>query len=85
MSKATVLSVSTQEDDQIRVLSCGVLGRSEYHRAGTLGSGSFGAVVDVYDNDGNSFALKMFEQGEVRLAWLVCLVGLAVLVLAWLY
>eukprot|EP00965_Chrysotila_dentata_P053091 1762010-Pleurochrysis_carterae.AAC.2 len=35
-----------------------------YYRAATLGSGSYGAVVQVYDDDGNEYAAKLFEEDE---------------------
>lgn len=35
--------------------------QKEYHRAGTLGEGAFGAVVVAYDDDGGEFACKKFN------------------------
>ena len=37
------------------------LPRKDYFRAESLGEGSYGSVVVVYDEDGASFAAKMFE------------------------
>jgi hypothetical protein len=31
-----------------------------YHRAQTLGAGSYGSVVAVYNDDGQEFAMKLF-------------------------
>eukprot|EP00980_Cylindrotheca_fusiformis_P017141 scaffold5276_cov134-Cylindrotheca_fusiformis.AAC.8 len=45
-------------------MSSGSLPLGTYHRAESLGAGSFGSVITVYDDDGNSFALKMFDQEE---------------------
>lgn len=45
-------------------MSSGSLPLSTYHRAESLGAGSYGSVIAVYDDDGNSFALKMFDQDE---------------------
>lgn len=41
-------------------MSSGKLPLCTYHRAGALGSGTYGSVVTVYDDDGNEFALKLF-------------------------
>lgn len=38
-----------------------VLPRKKYARAESLGEGAYGSVVVVYDEDGASFAAKMFE------------------------
>jgi len=38
------------------------LPRREYYRASKLGEGSYGSVVTVFDEDGNSFAAKVFEE-----------------------
>lgn len=35
-----------------------------YHRTQALGEGSFGSVVTVYNDDGEEFALKLFEPDE---------------------
>lgn len=35
-----------------------------YYRAGSLGEGSFGSVVCVYDDDGNEYAAKIFDGDE---------------------
>lgn len=35
-----------------------------YFRGGSLGEGAFGAVMAVFDNDGNEFAAKRFEESE---------------------
>ena len=37
---------------------------SEYYRASTLGEGSYGSVVTVYDDDGNEYAAKIFDEEE---------------------
>jgi serine/threonine protein kinase len=41
-------------------MSSGNLPLAAYHRAGSLGSGSYGSVVTVYNDDGDQFALKLF-------------------------
>lgn len=45
-------------------MSSGTLPLGTYHRASALGSGTYGSVVQVYDDDGNEYALKLFEQEE---------------------
>ena len=40
------------------------LKHKEYFRASKLGSGSFGSVITVYDEDGGEFAAKVFDQAE---------------------
>ncbi len=45
-------------------MSSGSLPLATYHRAQSLGSGSYGSVVTVYDDDGNPFALKLFEDDD---------------------
>ena len=41
-----------------------LLKSGEYYRAGSLGEGSFGSVVVVYDDEGNEYAAKSFELDE---------------------
>ena len=43
---------------------CGDIFNAEYHRAAKIGEGAYGAITAVYDDDGNSFALKTFEENE---------------------
>ena len=45
-------------------MSSGSLPLGTYHRASQLGSGSYGSVVTVYNDDGEQFALKLFENDE---------------------
>ena len=40
--------------------SSGTLPLSSYYRAESLGSGSYGSVLTVYDEDGKEYALKLF-------------------------
>ena len=42
----------------------GTLPLQTYHRAQSLGEGSFGSVVSVYSDDGAAAALKIFEDDE---------------------
>lgn len=42
----------------------GGLPLSNYYRAEALGEGSFGSVMNVYDDDGQAFAAKQFERAE---------------------
>ena len=42
----------------------GILPLRTYHRAQSLGEGSFGSVVSVYSDDGTAYALKIFEDDE---------------------
>ena len=42
-------------------MSSGTVPLGTYHRANALGSGAYGSVVTVYDEDGNEFALKLFD------------------------
>jgi serine/threonine protein kinase len=41
-------------------MSSGTLPLATYHRAQSVGSGSYGAVLTVYNDDGEQFALKLF-------------------------
>jgi serine/threonine protein kinase len=41
-------------------MSSGELPLEEYHRAQSIGSGSFGSIVTVYNDDGEEFAMKLF-------------------------
>ncbi|CAJ1960953.1 unnamed protein product [Cylindrotheca closterium] len=43
-------------------MSSGSLPLATYHRAESLGAGTYGSVVTVYNDDGENFALKMFDQ-----------------------
>jgi len=45
-------------------MSSGTLPLSTYHRAGSLGSGTYGSVVTVYNDDGIPFALKLFHEDD---------------------
>jgi serine/threonine protein kinase len=45
-------------------MSSGSLPLITYHRAQSLGSGTYGSVVTVYDDDGNEFALKLFMEDD---------------------
>ena len=45
-------------------MSAFALAHKDYFRAESLGEGSFGSVVVVYNEDGASFAAKMFEADE---------------------
>jgi serine/threonine protein kinase len=45
-------------------MSSGELPLSAYHRAESLGAGSFGSVITVYDDDGEQYALKVFEEDD---------------------
>ena len=40
------------------------LPRNEYYRASKLGEGTYGSVVTVFDEDGNSWAAKVFSSEE---------------------
>lgn len=42
-------------------MSSGSLPLASYHRAQSLGSGTYGDVITVYNDDGNRFAIKVFE------------------------
>lgn len=45
-------------------MSSGTLPLGTYHRANALGAGTYGSVVQVYDEDGNEYALKLFEEED---------------------
>jgi serine/threonine protein kinase len=45
-------------------MSSGDLKMDRYHRAQSLGFGSYGSVVAVYNDDGEEFAMKLFIQDE---------------------
>ena len=36
-----------------------------YHRAAQVGAGSFGSVLTVYNDDGEEYALKVFERQKL--------------------
>jgi len=42
-------------------MSSGALPFGTYHRASSLGSGTFGSVIRVYNEEGEEFALKLFS------------------------
>ena len=42
----------------------GYLPNNNYFRTNSLGKGSYGSVYTVYDNNGNQFALKLFDKNE---------------------
>ena len=42
----------------------GDLAQGEYHQAAKIGEGAFGAITEVYNDEGEVFALKTFEEGE---------------------
>ena len=43
-------------------MTSGELPLAAYHRASHVGSGSFGSVLTVYDNEGDEYALKLFSR-----------------------
>ena len=45
-------------------MSSGTVPLGTYHRANALGAGAYGSVVTVYDENGNEFALKLFDDEE---------------------
>ena len=45
-------------------MSSGTLPLATYHRAAALGEGTYGSVVVVYNDDGEEFALKLFEDSD---------------------
>jgi serine/threonine protein kinase len=45
-------------------MSSGSLPLATYHRANSLGAGAYGSVVTVYDEEGNEFALKLFDDED---------------------
>jgi serine/threonine protein kinase len=45
-------------------MSAGSLPGHTYHRASQLGSGTFGSVVVVYNDEGFEFALKLFNNDD---------------------
>lgn len=45
-------------------MSSGSLPLKNYHRAQALGSGSYGSVLTVYNEDGEEFALKLFDDDD---------------------
>lgn len=62
------LSRRRSEEASLDVMASGSLPSATYHRTNALGSGSYGAVVTVYNDDGDEFALKLFlpdEEDEV--------------------
>ena len=59
-----VQSTNTNTNTNTTMVSSGTLPLSTYHRAQSLGAGSYGSVITVYDDDGNEFALKLFEEDE---------------------
>ena len=49
-------------------MSSGSLPLGSYHRAQSLGSGSYGSVVTVYNDEGDEFALKLFDEDDVGIS-----------------
>lgn len=45
-------------------MSSGELPLEIYHRTNAIGSGSYGSVVVVYDDEGQEYAMKLFEDDE---------------------
>ena len=45
-------------------MSSGELPLEIYHRANAVGSGSYGSVVVVYDDEGQEYAMKLFDDDE---------------------
>jgi serine/threonine protein kinase len=45
-------------------MSSGELPQEVYHRASTVGSGSYGSVMIVYDDEGDEYALKVFDEDD---------------------
>jgi serine/threonine protein kinase len=45
-------------------MSSGELPLSTYHRAQSIGAGTFGSVITVYNDDGEQFALKLFDDDD---------------------
>jgi len=45
-------------------MSSGTLPMATYHRTQALGAGSFGSVLTVYNDDGEEFAMKLFEPDD---------------------
>eukprot|EP00586_Coscinodiscus_wailesii_P007967 CAMPEP_0172521432 /NCGR_PEP_ID=MMETSP1066-20121228/292576_1 /TAXON_ID=671091 /ORGANISM="Coscinodiscus wailesii, Strain CCMP2513" /LENGTH=488 /DNA_ID=CAMNT_0013304345 /DNA_START=218 /DNA_END=1681 /DNA_ORIENTATION=+ len=45
-------------------MSSGTLPLSKYHRAQSLGAGSFGSVMIVYNDDGDEYAYKLFTDDD---------------------
>ena len=45
-------------------MSSGELPLEVYHRANAIGSGSYGSVVVVYDDEGEEYAMKLFDDEE---------------------
>ena len=45
-------------------MSSGELPLETYHRANAIGSGSYGSVVVVYDDEGEEYAMKLFDDEE---------------------
>lgn len=45
-------------------MSSGTLPLATYHRAQALGSGTYGSVVAVYNDEGEEFALKLFLEDD---------------------
>ncbi|VEU43788.1 unnamed protein product [Pseudo-nitzschia multistriata] len=45
-------------------MSSGELPLEVYHRTNAVGSGSFGSVVVVYDDDGEEYAMKLFDEED---------------------
>jgi serine/threonine protein kinase len=61
----TTTTPTTQSlEHQPNNMSSGNLPLATYHRAQSLGSGSYGSVITVYDDDGQEFALKLFEEDD---------------------
>jgi hypothetical protein len=66
--------ISKEQDTSLRdskslfsaktTMSSGTLPLAAYHRAQSLGEGTFGSVVAVFNDDGEEYALKLFLEDE---------------------
>ena len=62
--KASSLLRSILSNPPLEEMSSGTLPLSTYHRAQSLGAGTYGSVITVYNDDGDEFALKLFDEDE---------------------
>ena len=56
--------LEVEEEESSKTMSSGTLPLTTYHRAQSLGAGTYGSVVTVYDDEGNQFALKLFLEDD---------------------
>ncbi|KAG7354909.1 serine/threonine protein kinase [Nitzschia inconspicua] len=64
ISQSVLVSSTEYTTKSSATMSSGELPQEEYHRSGAIGSGSYGSVMTVYDDEGDEWALKVFDDDD---------------------